>query len=192
MKKIFFISFAVIFLTGFATGVVAQQELNNTAKLNSSAILKNNSFYSQSNSKKSSGALYLNEVPSKAIRHFIQFYKNAGDAKWIKLTDGTDGFAACFVEDRIQTWVLYDKKGFYNFLFREYFEDKLPQNIRHRVKSIYYDFDIASVKEINMNDNTVYIITIENNACWKKILLSENEISVMEDISKKWTITQNN
>lgn len=185
MKKIFFTCFTAIFLAGTATSIVSSQDLNNTANLTPRVAPGKNSSSLQSNSTRNPGPLYLTEVASKAIRNFNKAYKNAGDAKWFKLTDGTDGFFAFFSNDGIQTRVFYDKKGNYYCSFRHYFEDKLPPAVRHRVKTIYYDFNIYHISEVNMNDKTVYAITLEDKTSWKKILVAEGEeIVIMEEFSK--------
>jgi len=185
MKKIFFTCFTAIVLAGTATSIVSSQDLNNTAKLTPRVAPGKNSSSLQSNSTRNSGSLYPTEVASKAIRDFNKFYKNAGDAKWFRLTDGTDGFIAFFNSDGIQTRVLYDKKGNYYCSFRHYFEDKLPPAVRHRIKTIYYDFNIYHIIEVNMNDKTVYAIMLEDKTCWKQILVADGEeIVIMKEFSK--------
>ncbi len=160
------------------------QNLNNPAKPAPPNVSENDSFSFQLNSIKNSPVLYLNEVSSKAIRHFIRTYKNADSAKWSKLADGNGGFEVCFSTDGIPTRVKYDKAGNYVCCVREYFEDKLPKDIRHRVKSIYYDFVICYTKEVNMHDNTIYIITLEDKASWKNILVTEYTTEVLKEFSK--------
>lgn len=185
MKKKFFTCFTAIVLAGAATNVVSSQDLNNTAKLPSPVALEKNFYPLQQNSRRNPAPLHLNEVASKAIRDFNKFYKNAGDAKWFRLTDGTDGFVAFFNGDGIQTRVLYDKKGNYYCCFRHYFEDKLPPAVRHRIKTIYYDFNIYHITEVNMNNKTVFAIMIEDKTCWKQILVADGEeIVIMKEFSK--------
>jgi len=184
MKKIFFAGFTAILLASSAANVAVSQNLNNRAKSDLPIDSENDSFSLQLNSIKNSDVLRLNEVSSKAIRHFSKTYKNVDSARWSRLTDGKGGFGAYFTTDGIPTSVRYDKGGNYECSFREYFEDNLPREIRHRVKSDYYDFAIRFIKEVNMHDNTVYLITLEDKASWKNILVTEYKIVVLKEFFK--------
>jgi len=184
MKKIFFMGFTAILLAGSACNIALSQNLNNSTNSDLPIGSENDSFSMQLNSIKKSDALRLNEVSSKAVRHFKQTYKNADSVKWSKLTDGKGGFGASFVSDGISTIVRYDLGGNYDCSFREYYEDNLPKQVRHQVKSVYYDFTIRFIKEVNMYDNTVYLITLEDKASWKHILVTEHKIVVLKEFSK--------
>jgi len=184
MKKIFFTGLIAILLACSATSYAVPQNLNNSAKPDQPIIPENDSLSLQLNSIKNSDVLRLNEVSSRAVRHFNRTYKNVDSVRWSRLTDGKGGFGACFVTDGIPSSVRYDKGGNYECRFREYFEDNLPRDIRHRVKSVYYDFTIRFIKEVNMLDNTVYLITLEDKSSWKHILVTENKIVVLQEFFK--------
>ena len=184
MKKKLYLGFTATLLASFAISVVFSQNLNNTPNLVPPIVSENDSFSSQINSIKNSDILRLNEVPSKAVRHFNKTYKNVDSLRWSKLRDGQGGFGAYFVTDGIPTTVRYDQGGNYECCFREYFEDNLPKMIRHQVKSVYYDFSIRFIKEVNMYDNTVYLITLEDTESWKHVLVTENKIVVLKEFLK--------
>ena len=69
-------------------------------------------------------------------------------------------------------------------MLRHYNEEKLPAEIRHRVKSNYYDFSIYHVSEIRYNGKTAWYVTIEDKTCWKKIKVLDSEMEVVEVYSK--------
>jgi hypothetical protein len=185
MKKLFFPGFTVILLASLVMDAAVSQSLNNSPKLIPPIVLENDSFSLQINSIKNSDGLRLNEVSSRAVRHFNKTFKNVDSVKWSKLLEGKGGFGAYFVTDGIPTSVRYDKGGNYECCFREYFDDRLlPKEIRHLVKSNYYDFDIRFIKEVNMFDNTVYLVTLEDKASWKNILVTEFKIIVLKEFLK--------
>ena len=184
MKKIFFTCVLAILLSSSATIVAVSQNLNNPAKDILPSVPAADSFSSQLSLIKNSNIVYLNEIPSKAIRHFNKTHKNVDSVIWSKITDGNGGFSARFVGDEIATSFRYDRRGNYECCLRDYFEDRLPQEIRHRVKSIYYDFTIFFIKEVIIDDITVYIITLEDKTSWKNILVTEDEIIVRKEFSK--------
>ena len=62
-------------------------------------------------------------------------------------------------------------------IFLVFSEDKLLFNIRHRIKSEYYDNDITEVRQYETRDKTVYIVFIKDNQSNIKILqVSDEEI----------------
>ena len=184
MKKILFLGFTAILLVSLASSIALSQNLYISTNSDLPIGSETDSFSMQLNSIKKSNVLRLNEVSSKAVRHFNRTYKNADAVIWTKLTDGNGGFGASFVSDGIPTSVRYDQGGNYEACFREYFDDNLPREIRHRVKSNYYDFAIRYTKEVNMLDNTIYIITLEDKVSWKNILVTEYKIVVLKEFSK--------
>lgn len=185
----FFSSFSAIVFVGILTGHVCSQSLNNidVENLIKQEAPQNNSLL-QPNLISKSPQLHRNEIPSKAIRNFLRDYKEIADAKWFKLThenNRLNGFRVVFTLDMVNTMVFYDKKGNYNCSFRYYWEDKLPQAIRHRVKTVYYDFDIGHIAEMNINDKTIYIITVEDKTCWKVIEVAEGkEMVIVKEYTK--------
>lgn len=182
--KIFLTGIIAILLASSATSVALSQNPNNKSNPTQPIASENDPYSSQLSSIKKPEIVHLNEVSSKAVRYFIKTYKNVDSVKWSRLTDGKGGFAASFSADGIPTIVLYDKSGNYEYCLREYFEDKLPREIRHRVKSTYYDFTICFIREVTMCDNTVYAITLEDPVSWKNILITEFKIVVLKEFLK--------
>ncbi len=128
------------------------------------------------------GFFYRNDINIKAVRNFIREYKNVAGAEWQK---SGNGFVVDFIMNGINTKVFYDKKGNYEWLARMYAEAQLPRDVRHLVKRTFYDFSIYQVLEITRNDNTVYIITMEDKTCWKKIKVENGEIEPLYELPKK-------
>lgn len=151
----------------------------------------NEAFISSSeeiNAVKDSALIRLNELNIKAVRSFTKDYKNVTDAKWSKLNKGFS--IVYFAMDGIQTSVLYDKEGLCEWVRRDYSEDKLSREVRHRVKSTYYDFSIYCVNEITINGITAYIVAIEDKTSrdetfWKIIKVVEGEIETIKEYSEK-------
>lgn len=130
------------------------------------------------NAAKNSNPIVTDEINAKAIKEFTKSYKNMPDAKWFKLKDG---FVVYFTIDGIKNKVFYNKKGNYEGMVRGYFEDKLPREIRHLVKSTYYDFSIYHVCEVSVDGITAYLVKIGDNASWKTIKVVDDEMEVTEE-----------
>ena len=126
--------------------------------------------------------IFRNEINTKAVRNFIRDYKNVTGAKWFKSANGL--FVVYFTNENIQNWIYYNKKGDFEFMLRHFNEEKLPPDVRHLVKSNYYDFSIYHVSEIRYNGKTAWYVTIEDKTCWKKIKVLDAEMEVVEVYSK--------
>ena len=186
MERLFFTCILIILFTATATVEIFSQEVNNSIKLKIGTKIENNSSPGLPNSL--TRVLYRNEVHSTAIRNFLRVYKNASNVNWFRTTPksfGLNGFRAVFTDGMIKTMVLYDNKGNLHSIMRYYMEDELPQEIRHRIKTIYYDFSICHVKEVTVDNNTIYVVTLEDKISWKVIQVPESgAILVMNSFTK--------
>lgn len=101
----------------------------------------------------------VNVISSKAIRNFTKEFKQASDEAWF-VVDG--GFVVKFTQDGVETRADYNKKGNWLHTIRTYDENKLPADIRHLVKSSYYDYNILQVQEIEKPSNAfTYIVHLD-------------------------------
>ena len=140
----------------------------------------------QSDLTKDSGFIFRNEISSKAVRNFIREYKNVTDAEWSRSANGL--FVVHFTSDSINITIHYNKNGDCEFLIRNYSEEKLPREIRHLVKSNYYDFSIYHVTEVIVNEIPTYVVLMadknpKNKTYWKIIRVVKGEMDVMKEFS---------
>jgi hypothetical protein len=99
---------------------------------------------------------FTSRVDPVVIRSFFKTYEDVSDEKWLKVRNG---FVAMFNRADINYQVAYDKKGNLVYTVETYSEEKMPKDLRHIVKSTYYDYSINLVQEIERpNDQLVYII----------------------------------
>ena len=118
-------------------------------------------------------------VNAKAVKNFSRNYKNT--AAWHEITDG---YMAVFNEGGIKTKVYYDKKGRLIGQIRSYQEDKLPRDIRHLVRSTYYDFHINYVNELSALNTTVYLVQIEGKTSFKTIRVGDGGMTETQAFDK--------
>ena len=123
-----------------------------------------------------------NLIASKAIRNFSKSFKEAIDVRWMMSDEG--GYIAKFICNGVACRADYDYKGRCLASYRYYSEDKLPQEVRHLVKSNYFDFSIYRVAELFLSNKTVYLVTLENNESWMKITVIDGELNVVENFRK--------
>ena len=127
-------------------------------------------------------AVDLSKVHAKAIKDFESKFGAGLDVSWTKISDG---FVSNFKVDGFTTRVFYDRKGRWQYTVKGYGENKLPRDIRSIVKSIYYDYTITMVEEVQSINNMVYVIHQEDAKSIMKIRITKDgELDVMEDLTK--------
>ena len=124
----------------------------------------------------------LASINKKMAKNFTKSYSNAKD---ISITTGDQNitYVSCFV-DGIRNRIAYDKKGHWHSTLRFYSENELPVEVRHLVKSNYYDFNISGVTEVNFMGKRAHVLTLEGKTEWKKLKVVEGEMEEIESFKK--------
>ncbi|MGZ8541331.1 MAG: hypothetical protein ACXWV6_11820, partial [Chitinophagaceae bacterium] len=94
-------------------------------------------------------------------------------------------FVVYFTSEDIKSFVYYNNKGVFEFMIRYYNEEKLPADVRHLVKSNYYDFSIYHVTEVTRNNKIAYAVKMEDKTLWKTVKVVDGEMELMEEYSKR-------
>ena len=125
--------------------------------------------------------LAKSSVSEKLLKKFEANFPGV-QGMWVET--GT-GYVVRFTKKGVENWAYLNKKGDCESTIRYYTESELPAEIRHRVKSMYYDHSITSVKEIDHHQSTAYLITVEDKTSWKVIRVVEDEMDVWEEHNKQ-------
>ena len=183
MNKAFAPGFATLLLACTITTIAYGQTENRIAKLEAKLFSgKNIPADRQLTSTRDSNFIFRNEISTKAVRNFIRDFKNVTDAEWFRSPTGS--FVVYFTSDSINSTIYYTKEGEFDLMIRYYNEEKLPREVRHLVKSNYYDFSIYHVSEFQSNDKTAYVVVMEDKTSWKKIKIVDNEMEIIGEFSK--------
>jgi hypothetical protein len=164
------------------TAVAAQ-----SSKLSSGLTLPSSKEVAYEDDTKDNAALPANSpaaglnVSTRATKDFSRTYKNQSSASWFP---SNDGWVAVFTDQNVKTRVYYNQKGRLLGTISSYGEDKLPKEIRHLVKSNYYDFNIFHVVEINAADKKIYLVKIEDATSFKTIRVEDGEMTETEAFTK--------
>ncbi|MGC4038317.1 MAG: hypothetical protein QM764_20305 [Chitinophagaceae bacterium] len=118
---------------------------------------------------------------TRASRDFSSRFKNAGNAKWYEMKNG---LIAKFDENGKAIKAFYDRNGRWFYTIATYGESKLPVDVRKQVKSVYYDYTIDVVIEVNVDDKTAYLVKMEDEKTLKTIRVVDGEMDVYEDYLK--------
>ena len=162
MKKAAISGVTVIILSWMINTTHAQLEYS-VAKLSIPGVEKN-----------------LSVVNTKAEMNFTKTYKNATDILWYPLNDKR--LMVRFFDNSIQTKIFYNRKGSQETMVRYYTEDKLPNEVRHVVKTTYYDFNIFLVIEVTVGNQIAYLVKVDNKTCTKTIRVMNGEMDLVEEM----------
>ena len=128
-----------------------------------------------------SADLSANKFSAKAIRNFGKDFKDASAATW---TESNEGYTASFAKNGILSRVNYNKKGKWSSTIRYYGEADLPKNVRHIVKSTFYDYSIFGVTEVSLGDKRAYIVVLEDNKSFKRVKVLDGEMIPIDEMQK--------
>ncbi len=173
MKKLFFILATSILVLIITKGANAQTRFAST---------NNNMISNSSKPDNTTGVSAIKwNINTRALRKFYKDFPGITDDVWIK---DKDGYVVRFTSNGIQNWAFLTNHGYCYTRMRYYTEKELPTDVRHVVKTAYYDFSIASIKEIVCNNSIVYLVTIEDKTNWKVIQVVGREMAVWEEHTK--------
>lgn len=173
MKKIISALLAVfILLSAFTETAHAQNII---------AGISNNEFTSTTDETESRDRVKPAEVNMKAIRNFEKSFKQAKNVNWYEVKDG---FMVYFYQNEIKEVCGYDSKGRWMYSLVSYSEKKLPAPVWHRVKTVYYEYSIIWVNQIEINNKIIYVVHLENENTYKNVKVTDEDMDVMEEIEK--------
>ena len=145
-------------------------------------IVSNSSSLEYGNVKNSIGE--PETISPRALRNFADTYRNVSGESWIKVKGG---LSVTFTSDDIRTRILYDNKGYLVGSIKYYGEEKMSREIRHIIKSTYYDYNIIYAQEIETPDSKgmpTYIICLQDNTNIKMIRICDGEMSVWKEYKR--------
>jgi len=128
-----------------------------------------------------SSPFYLNEIDTRAVRSFVGTFWNATDANWVSYPGG---YVVYFTKNGIPNRAYYTRSGYLECTIRQYAENDMPADIRHIVKSAFYDYSISLVHEVTTRGKTSYIIKIEDKNSFKEITIDDAGMEVTHEFIK--------
>ena len=126
--------------------------------------------------------VYLNDINVDVLRSFYKTYGEIPGTKWFK---SANGFGVTFKDNRMNKTIYYKLNGLVDTEILYYFEDQLPRQVRHLVKSHFYDYTITHVTEVHKNDATAFYVKVEDASTIKTLKIVEEEWEVTENLVKR-------
>jgi len=122
----------------------------------------------------------LNEINPQAFRHFKKNFPSISNEYWYKTQNG---FIVKYIDRNIISQAFYDQRGSFEYGIK-YFEEKdLSREMKNRINKEFPGYSIDVVSEVISDENIVYLLSLKNKMMVKNIMMTENELKVIEDIS---------
>jgi hypothetical protein len=121
------------------------------------------------------------QVNVKAVRHFRTLYPEASNLQWNMI--GNQYQVSYHAED-ITVKNVYGRNGSLVYSLKNYKEKFLPEQINQLVKSVYYDYDVVLVQELNIALKNIFIVKLENSKSMKTIRISDDQMDILEEYTK--------
>ncbi len=122
-------------------------------------------------------------INARAVKDFRQRFNDARNVLWFS---NESGFISYFVQDGFGNRAFYNKNGHWQYSLIFYGEDKLPRDIRAAVKSVYFDYDITMVEEVQTNDGMAYLFHLEDKQNLKILKVNrDGEMEILQELSKE-------
>ena len=177
MKKVLNSTIAVILITAMVNSAIAQGN-SQPQKM----TIDKNAVELSGTSEASVNSISASTVSAKAVKDLQKTFKNAASTLWYP---NGSGFTARFNENGKRTSVDYDKKGHWKSTVAYYGEDKMSKDLRKQIKSVYYDFKINQVIEIQTPEGNGFIVQIEDEVSFLNIRVLDGAMDVYESIIKQ-------
>ena len=173
MKKI-----ASALLTGF---ILLSVFPNIGSAQNIVAGISNDEFTGTTNETINKEYVKPGDVAMKALKNFEKSFKPAENVNWYKVKGG---FMVYFHLNGDKKVCGYDLKGNWLYNYVSYAEDKLPRPIWHLVRSVYYEYSISWVNEIQTINKKIYVVHLDGKDTHKNIRVCDDDMDVIEEIRK--------
>jgi len=164
--------------------IVSAATLAGTSRANAQIVSNSSSLEYQMNATETKNSMNELAISPRAVKDFMNTHKNVTGESWMKTKDG---FSVRFNSDDVRTTIYYDKKGNWSGSIKIYGEEKMLHDIRHLVKSTYYDYNIVYAQEIETTDSDgvpTYVVCVEDKTKIKMIRIRDGEMSVWKEFTK--------
>jgi len=166
--------------------IVSVATLTGMNKANAQIMSNSSSLEYQMNATETKNSMNELAISHRAVKDFMNTHKNVKGESWAKTKNG---FSVMFISDGIRTTIYYDKKGNWAGSIKIYGEEKLLREVRHVVKSTYYDYNIVYAQEIETTDSDgvpTYVICVDDKTKIKMIRIRDGEMSVWKEFAKTY------
>ena len=162
--------------------VLSIMTLVSTATSQELALNQKRTVPTATENKESTEVPYINNVNGKVLKSFHKSFGEKPGALWSK---SENGFVVYFKDSTMATNVYFTNSGAIDYKINYYHEDQLRSDVRHIIKSNFYDYYIRLVSEVHKDGAVFYFVKIEDKVSIKTIRVVDQEWQIVEEITKQ-------
>lgn len=117
-------------------------------------------------------------ISAKINKAFNQFFAGATNLRWYELDKK---FLVKFIMNDKENRALFTKNGQLVYHITYGTEDFLPKDVRHLVKTKYYDQKITRVFNVNQDERNIWVISLEDA---KNLIMARVEDMELEETQR--------
>gem|GEM_PF-360407 len=142
-------------------------------------------YWSALESREASGN-FLPDAKTVKARALTDFQVRFNDASEVKWFSDNNGFTSYFTKDGYNDRAFYSKNGRWMFSVIYQTEHQLPKDIRAEIKSVYYDWNITVVEEVQSSQGKGFLVYLEDKSNIRILKVNaDSEIEIMMDLLKQ-------
>jgi hypothetical protein len=142
-------------------------------------------YWSALESRVASGILVSDAkaIKARAVSDFQIRFTDASQVQWYS---DQNGYTSYFKKDGYSDRAYYIKNGRWMFSVIYKHENQLPKDIRAAIKSVYYDWNITMVEEVQSLEGKGYIVYLEDKSTIRILKANaDTELEIMMDLVKQ-------
>jgi len=98
-------------------------------------------------------------VSARVNKAFSHFFQNASNLRWYEINKK---FLVKFIQNDQENRALFTKNGQLVYHISYGAEKHLPAEVRHLIKSNYYDQSITRVLKVNQDSRNIWVVSMED------------------------------
>lgn len=123
----------------------------------------------------------LNEINSRAWRHFHKLFPGAGSEEhWFA---SEDGYQVCFLQNGYHYQAYFDGRGAYRYSLHYYEGREIPRDPGQMIAVTYPDFRIDVVTEVTDGVKTIYLVKLVNASTIRTLSVADGKMEVIEELT---------
>ena len=120
-------------------------------------------------------------VSAKVNKAFGHFFKNATHLRWYEIDKK---FLVKFIQNDQENRALFTKTGQLVYHISYGTEQHLPADVRHLIKSNYYDQSITRVLKVNQDSRNIWVVSLEDAKDYVMVRVEDMELEETQRMHK--------
>lgn len=135
---------------------------------------QDSTFVYQTDGNSFTSNVYLNDLPSKAFRHFRKSYPDVTHEQWMKTGRGYSAYYG--TQDSIFCHVLYDRSGHFEKALTYYAPGMIPKPLKESMRNACPEYTVLYTSEMDEGLKKTYEVLLADDASVKVIDVSDEDI----------------